>query len=95
MKIKVQQKELATAVKLLQRVLPRKNSNPVLMMFQVLLKEGLLILRSTDLMTGLELTISAEGVTEERDCLISGKIFSESVLMWDGGETGLEFEEER
>ena len=95
MKIIVQQKELAIAVKLLQRVLPRKNSNPVLTMIQLQLKAGLLLLRSTDLMTSLELVIPAQSTSDEGEWLLSGKIFSESVLMLDSGETSLEFEEER
>ena len=95
MKIRVKQKELGGAVKLLGRLLTKKSSNPVLTMMKLSMQEGKLTLEVNDLMTGGRITVKADGVEEERQVLVLGKTLVEAVGMWDQEETSFELEEEQ
>ena len=86
MKFKVKQTELAKAVKAINRCLPRRPHLPVLGGINIVAKDGIVSLTTTDMSVGLRVNVEAQ-VEQEGQAVIVGKNFVETVNFLESAET--------
>ena len=95
MSIAINQLELSQTVKLLQKIIPKKNSNPLLssIVLQTNQDKQHLSLQVNDLNWGLKITLLAQ-VDQTNDYLLPGQTFIDATSIGDASDTAITFNDE-